>query len=145
MGWAGQQRSARAYSDAGPNMSAVRSRFAGCVGRVCCGCPPHCFGLRSRTANLASNLCHEPRLKPMRARFSTLPRMQPHLYRTRLSLLAPNVAYLARLRYLAVENEGVLPEIRWFSSNVCALGCTLESSTGVGNEKPQVNVLCLLS
>lgn len=26
-----------------------------------------------RTANLASNLCHEPRLKPMRARFSTLP------------------------------------------------------------------------
>lgn len=41
--------------------------------RVCCGCPPHCFGLRSRTANLASNLCHELRLKPMRARFSTLP------------------------------------------------------------------------
>lgn len=73
------------------------------------------------------------------------PEMQPHLYRTRLSLLAPNVAYLARLRYLAVENEGVLPEIRWLSSNVCALGCTLESSTGVGNEKPQVNVLCLLS
>lgn len=32
--------------------------------------------------------------------------MQPHLYRIRLSLLAPNVAYLAHLRYLAVESEG---------------------------------------
>lgn len=118
-------------------MSVVCLRYVGCVGRVCCGCPPHCFGLRSRTANLASNLCA--------AASRPYPEMQPHLYRTRLSLLAPNVAYLARLRYLAVENEGVLPEIRWLSSNVCALGCTLESSTGVGNEKPQVNVLCLLS
>lgn len=87
--------------------------------------------------SLVSSLC-APASRPY-------PEMQPHLYRTRLSLLAPNVAYLARLRYLAVENEGVLPEIRWLSSNVCALGCTLESSTGVGNEKPQVNVLCLLS
>lgn len=86
--------------------------------------------------NLVSSLC-APVSRPY-------PEMQPHLYRTRLSLLAPNVAYLASLRYLAVENEGVLPEIRWLSSNVCALGCTLESSTGVGNEKPQVNVLCLL-
>lgn len=65
--------SARVHFGAGPNMSAVCSRYVGCVGRACCGCPPHCFGLRSRTANLASNLCHEPRLKPMRARFSTLP------------------------------------------------------------------------
>lgn len=88
-------------------------------------------------SSLVSSLC-APASRPY-------PEMQPHLYRTRLSLLAPNVAYLARLRYLAVENEGVLPEIRWLSSNVCALGCTLESSTGVGNEKPQVNVLCLLS
>ena len=146
MGWAGRPRSARTYSSAGPNMSAVRSRFAGCAGRVCCGCPPHCFGLRSPAlqtspqtyaTSLVSSLC-APASRPY-------PEMQPHLYRTRLSLLAPNVAYLARLRYLAVENEGVLPEIRWLSSNVCALGCTLESSTGVGNEKPQVNVLCLLS
>lgn len=87
--------------------------------------------------NLVSSLC-APVSRPY-------PEMQPHLYRTRLSLLVPNVAYLARLRYLAIENEGVLPEIRWFSSNECALGCTLESSTGVGIEKPQVNVLCLLS
>lgn len=78
--------------------------------------------------SLVSSLC-APASRPY-------PEMQPHLYRTRLSLLAPNVAYLARLRYLAVENEGVLPEIRWLSSNVCALGCALESSTGVGNEKP---------
>lgn len=61
----------------------------------------------------------KPRLKPMPRASSQAyarplldPEMQPHLYRTRLSLLAPNVAYLARLRYLAVENEGVLPEIR---------------------------------
>lgn len=33
MGRAGRPRSARAYSDAGPNMSAVCSRYAGCVGR----------------------------------------------------------------------------------------------------------------
>lgn len=72
----------------------------------------------------------KPRLKPMPRASSQAyarPLLDPTLkcsltyiapaYRTRLSLLAPNVAYLARLRYLAVENEGVLPEIRWFSSN----------------------------
>lgn len=88
-------------------------------------------------SSLASSLC-APVSRPY-------PEMQPHLYRIRLSLLAPNVAYLAHLRYLAVENEGVLPEIRWLSSNECALGCALESSTGVGNEKPQVSALRLLS
>ena len=92
MGWAGRPRSARAYSDAGPNMSAVCSRYVGCVGRACCGCPPHCFGLRSRTANLASNLCHEPRLKPMRARFSTL----------KCSLTYPAPAYRSLPRMLPI-------------------------------------------
>lgn len=48
--------------------------------------------------NLASSLC-APVSRPY-------PEMQPHLYRIRLSLLAPNVAYLAHLRYLAVESEG---------------------------------------
>lgn len=49
-------------------------------------------------SSLASSLC-APVSRPY-------PEMQPHLYRIRLSLLAPNVAYLAHLRYLAVENEG---------------------------------------
>lgn len=49
-------------------------------------------------SSLVSSLC-APASRPY-------PEMQPHLYRTRLSLLAPNVAYLARLRYLAVESEG---------------------------------------
>ena len=46
---------------------------------------------------------------------------------------------------LRSKMRGVLPEIRWFSSNECALGCTLGGSAGVGNGKSQVNVLCLLS
>ena len=49
-------------------------------------------------SSLASNLCASAS-RPY-------PEMLPRLYRARLSLLAPNVAYLARLRYLAVENEG---------------------------------------
>ena len=40
--------------------------------------------------------------------------------------------------------RGVLPEIRWFSSNERTLGRTLRSSVEVKNEKPQVNVLRLL-
>ena len=40
--------------------------------------------------------------------------------------------------------RGVLPEIGWFSSNERTLGRTLRSSVEVKNEKPQVNVLCLL-
>lgn len=48
--------------------------------------------------SLVSSLC-APASRPY-------PEMQPYLYRTRLSLLAPNVAYLAHLRYLAVESEG---------------------------------------
>lgn len=135
---------------AGPNMRApfacaapvVLGDFGGCVCRTFSsrGAARQTSSQTYATdlvSSLASSLCASAS-RPY-------PEMQPHLYRTRLSLLAPNVAYLARLRYLAVENEGVLPEIRWLSSNVCALGCTLESSTGVGNEKPQVNVLCLLS
>lgn len=126
-------------------MSAVRSRFAGCVRRLWWARLLRLSAAlqtssQTYATNLASSLVSSlcaPASRPY-------PEMQPHLYRIRLSLLAPNVAYLASLRYLAVENEGVLPEIRWLSSNVCALGCTLESSTGVGNEKPQVNVLCLL-
>lgn len=49
-------------------------------------------------SSLVSSLC-APASRPY-------PEMQPHLYRIRLSLLAPNVAYLAHLRYLAVESEG---------------------------------------
>lgn len=87
-------------------------------------------------SSLASSLCASAS-RPY-------PKMLPRLYRARLSLLPPNVAYLARLRYLVVENEGVLPEIRWFSSNECALGCTLGGGAGVGNGKSQVNILYLL-
>ena len=45
---------------------------------------------------------------------------------------------------LRSKMRGVLPEIRWFSSNGCALGCALGGSAGVGNGKSQVNILCLL-
>ena len=121
-------------------MSAVRSRFAGwrwapLVGAsaavvrrtvLVCGAALQ-TSPQTYATSLVSSLC-APVSRPY-------PEMQPHLYRIRLSFLAPNVVYLAHLRYLAVENERVLPEIRWFSSNVCALGCILESSTGVGNEK----------
>lgn len=123
MGWAEQLRSARAYSGAGPNVRAVRSRYVGCVGR--------CSTLR-RCAIAVSGVW---RLLPFRA-------LVPLFAKTR----TVTCAHPERLRYLAVENEGgVLPEIRWFSSNGCALGLTLRSSAGAGNEKPQVNVLCLLS
>lgn len=96
---------------AGPNMRAPFVRAVLVVlgafgGRVC-----RTFSIRgaarqisSQTyatnlvSSLASNLCASAS-RPY-------PEMLPRLYRARLSLLAPNVAYLARLRYLAVENEG---------------------------------------
>lgn len=95
-------------------MSAVCSRYVGCVGRIAsaavvrrtvlvCGAALQ-TSPQTYATSFVSSLC-APASRPY-------PEMQPHLYRTRLPLLAPNVAYLARLRYLAVENEGVLPEIR---------------------------------
>ena len=73
-------------------------------------------------------------------------------YSYRLSSARPPVRqnshrHLRSSRAIAIpcgRNMGVLPEIRWFSSNECALGCTLGGGAGVGNGNPQVNVLCLL-
>ncbi len=96
----------------------------------------------------------KPRLKPMPRASSQAyarPLLDPTL-KCSLTYIAPAYRSLPRMLpilracdTLRSKMRGILPEIRWFSSNVCALGCTLESSTGVGNEKPQVNVLCLLS
>lgn len=59
-------------------MSAVCSRYVGCVRRLCWARLLRLSAAlqtssQTYATNLASNLCHEPRLKPMRARFSTLP------------------------------------------------------------------------
>ena len=85
-----------------PFVRAVPAVLGAFGGRVC-----RTFSIRgaarqisSQTyvTNLVSNLCASA--------FRPYPEMLPRLYRARLSLLAPNVAYFARLRYLAVENEG---------------------------------------
>ena len=61
MGRAERPRSARAYSSAGPNMSAVRSRFAGCVRRLWWA---RLLRLSAALFRSAEPHC-KPRLKPM--------------------------------------------------------------------------------
>lgn len=133
---------------------AVRSRFAGCVGRICWA---RLLRLSAALFRSAEPHC-KPRLKPMPR---TSPQVSPQAYARSLldptlkcSLTYTALAYRSLPRMLPIlracdilrsKMRGVLPEIRWFSSNECALGCTLGGSAGVGNGKPQVNVLCLLS
>ena len=64
MGWAGRPRSARAYSDAGPNMSAVCSRYVGCVGR--CGTLQRCAIAASRVWQTACSSSPAGRLRRVR-------------------------------------------------------------------------------
>ena len=139
--------------DAEPNMLAVRSRYVGCVGRIWWA---RLLRLSAALFRSAEPHC-KPRLKPMPR---TSPQVSPQAYARPLldptlkcSLTYTAPAYRSLPRMLPIlracdtlrsKMRGVLPEIRWFSSNECAPGCTLGGSAGVGNGKPQVNVLCLL-
>ena len=135
---------------AGPNMRApfvravlvVLGAFGGCVCRTFSsrGAARQASSQTYATnlvSSLASSLCASAS-RPY-------PKMLPRLYRARLSLLPRMLPILRACDTLRSKMSGVLPEIRWFSSNGCALDITLRSNAGVGNEKPQVNVLCLLS
>ena len=135
---------------AGPNMRAPFVRAVLVVlgafgGRVCRTFSSRGAARQTSSQTYATNLVSSLASSLCASASRPYPKMLPRLYRARLSLLPRMLPILRACDTLWSKMRGVLPEIRWFSSNECALGCTLGGSAGVGNGKSQVNVLCLLS